>query len=129
MTFVPASTLDDVLKVALPAPRWRRRRPVTVAPRWLRWLMNVYPPYVGAGVRVTAWTDDFRFARVEMPLRWYNRNYVGTHFGGSLYSMVDPFFMIMLMRTPRSGLRRLGQGRQHRVRHARPRHRLGGVRA
>jgi len=30
-------------------------------------------------------------------LSWYNRNYVGTQFGGSLYSMVDPFFMLMLM--------------------------------
>jgi len=32
-----------------------------------------------------------------MGLGWYNRNYVGTQFGGSLYSMVDPFFMLMLM--------------------------------
>ncbi len=30
-------------------------------------------------------------------LSWYNRNYVGTQFGGSLYSMVDPFYMLMLM--------------------------------
>ncbi|MGH8486424.1 MAG: DUF4442 domain-containing protein, partial [Pseudomonas sp.] len=27
----------------------------------------------------------------------FNRNYVGTQFGGSLYSMVDPFYMLMLM--------------------------------
>jgi len=32
-----------------------------------------------------------------MKLRWYNRNYVGTHFGGSLYAMTDPFFMLMLI--------------------------------
>ena len=32
-----------------------------------------------------------------MGLGWYNRNYVGTQFGGSLYSMVDPFYMLMLM--------------------------------
>lgn len=32
-----------------------------------------------------------------MPLRWFNRNDVGTHFGGSLYSMTDPFFMLMLI--------------------------------
>jgi acyl-coenzyme A thioesterase PaaI-like protein len=66
--------------------------------RWLRRLINLYPPYIGAGVRVRQLTDDFRSARVEMPLRWYNRNYVGTHFGGSLFSMTDPFLMIMLMR-------------------------------
>jgi len=30
-----------------------------------------------------------------MKMRWYNRNFVHTHFGGSLYSMTDPFFMLM----------------------------------
>jgi hypothetical protein len=34
---------------------------------------------------------------VEMPLRFWNRNFVGTHFGGSLYAMCDPFFMIILI--------------------------------
>jgi hypothetical protein len=32
-----------------------------------------------------------------MRLTWYNRNVVGTHFGGSLYSMVDPHLMLLLM--------------------------------
>jgi len=32
-----------------------------------------------------------------MRLRFWNRNYVGTHYGGSLYSMTDPFYMLMLM--------------------------------
>ncbi|HMC30783.1 MAG TPA: DUF4442 domain-containing protein [Candidatus Angelobacter sp.] len=61
-----------------------------------RWV-NFYPPYLGAAVRVTRISDDFRDVEVEMPLRFYNRNYVGTHFGGSLYSMVDPFYMLMLI--------------------------------
>lgn len=65
--------------------------------RWLRWLMNFYPPYLGAGIRVRHISDDFRLAQVQMGLRWYNRNYVRTQFGGSLYSMTDPFFMLMLM--------------------------------
>jgi acyl-coenzyme A thioesterase PaaI-like protein len=59
--------------------------------------VKFYPPYLGAGVRVTRISDDFRNVEVEMPLRFYNRNYVGTHFGGSLYSMVDPFYMLMLI--------------------------------
>src|SRR5215469_15139021 len=59
--------------------------------------INFYPPYLGAAVRVTRIADDFRDAEVEMPLRFYNRNYVGTHFGGSLYSMCDPFYMLMLI--------------------------------
>ncbi len=61
-------------------------------------VLNLYPPYLGAGVRLTEVGDDYRHIRVEMPLRWYNRNYVGTHFGGSLYSMCDPFYMLMLVK-------------------------------
>lgn len=65
--------------------------------RLLRWLMNCYPPYLGAGIRVREISADFRRARVSMGLSWYNRNYVRTQFGGSLYSMTDPFFMVLLM--------------------------------
>lgn len=65
--------------------------------RFLRWALNFYPPYLGAGVRVRHISADLRLVRVKMVLRWYNRNYVGTQFGGSLYSMVDPFFVLMLM--------------------------------
>src|SRR5215472_9708991 len=65
--------------------------------RKLRRFIRLYPPYLGAGVRVTHLAADFRRIEVEMPLRFYNRNYVGTHFGGSLYSMVDPFYMLMLI--------------------------------
>lgn len=66
--------------------------------RLMRWLFNIYPPFVGAGIHVTHIADDWRRLRVEMPLRWYNRNYVGTHFGGSLFVMADPFLMIMVMK-------------------------------
>ena len=65
--------------------------------RLLRWFLTLYPPYLGAGVRVQALSADFRHAKVRMGLGWYNRNYVGTQFGGSLYSMVDPFYMLLLM--------------------------------
>ncbi|WP_298184979.1 DUF4442 domain-containing protein [uncultured Pseudomonas sp.] len=65
--------------------------------RLLRWALNLYPPYLGAGVRVRHIGADFRQVQVKMVLGWYNRNYVGTQFGGSLYSMTDPFFMLMIM--------------------------------
>lgn len=65
--------------------------------RLLRWALNFYPPYLGAGVRIQHLAGDFRQVRVKMGLGWYNRNYVGTQFGGSLYSMTDPFFMLMVM--------------------------------
>jgi len=61
-------------------------------------LMNFYPPYLGAGVRVKVLDKDELIVRVDMNLNIFNKNYVGTHFGGSLYSMVDPFYMLILMR-------------------------------
>lgn len=63
---------------------------------WLFRLMSFYPPFLGAGIRVRLLrTNPFAF-ETRMPLRWWNRNYVGTHFGGSLYTMTDPFFMLIL---------------------------------
>jgi len=38
-----------------------------------------------------------------MKMRWYNRNYVQTHFGGSIYAMTDPFYMLMLIHILGSG--------------------------
>jgi hypothetical protein len=60
-------------------------------------LMNLWPPFLGAGIRVRRLTPDWTEIDVEMKLRWWNRNYVGTHYGGTLYSMADPFFMVMLI--------------------------------
>jgi acyl-coenzyme A thioesterase PaaI-like protein len=67
-------------------------------PRLLRLALNLWPPYLGAGVRVRRIAADFREIVVEMPLRMYNRNYFGSHFGGSLYAMTDPFFALMVLR-------------------------------
>lgn len=69
-----------------------------VRQKFLDRLINFYGPYVGAGVRLKEMSKDFRYARVEMPLTIYNRNYVGTQFGGSLYAMTDPWYMLMLIK-------------------------------
>jgi Domain of unknown function (DUF4442) len=63
----------------------------------LRRILNWWPPMMGAGIRVVEFREDFTYAKVQMPLTWYNRNYVGTHYGGSLYSMCDPFYMLLLI--------------------------------
>jgi len=57
----------------------------------LRRIMNIWPPYLGAGIRVKEISPDFRKVVVELRQKWFNKNYVGTHFGGSLYAMIDPF--------------------------------------
>ena len=67
-----------------------------VTPKLIKLVINLYPPYLGAGVRIKYISEDWRELHTSMSLRWYNRNAVGTHFGGSLYSMVDPHLMLLL---------------------------------
>ncbi|MCX6037413.1 MAG: YiiD C-terminal domain-containing protein [Chloroflexi bacterium] len=67
--------------------------------RWQRFrerMINFYPPLLGAGIRSR--TINEHTIRVEMKLTALNRNILGTHFGGSLYAMCDPWFMLILMR-------------------------------
>lgn len=67
--------------------------------RWQRFrerLINFYPPFLGAGIRSRR-LDEYT-TRVEMKLTALNRNILGTHFGGSLYAMCDPWFLLILMR-------------------------------
>lgn len=63
----------------------------------LKLLLRFYPPFIGAGIKVMRIADDWKNIQVAMKLRWYNKNAFGTHFGGSLYAMTDPFFALMLM--------------------------------
>lgn len=58
--------------------------------------INWYPPYLGMGIRVRSFRDDFTRFEVELRARWYNRNLFGTHFGGGLYAMADPFFVFII---------------------------------
>ena len=64
----------------------------------LRLIMNIWFPFLFSGIRITKFSDDFRYVKVELKSHWYNKNYVGTHFGGSLFAMTDPFWMIMILR-------------------------------
>src|SRR6266436_1108157 len=61
-----------------------------------RWI-NLWPPFLGAGIRIQNIAPDMKAVDVEMKLRFWNANYVGTHFGGSLFAMTDAFYMLMLM--------------------------------
>ncbi|MBZ5567514.1 MAG: DUF4442 domain-containing protein [Acidobacteriia bacterium] len=63
----------------------------------MRSLLNLWPPFLGAGIRVKRLQPDWKEVDVEMKLRFWNSNFVGTHYGGSLYSMTDPFYMLMLI--------------------------------
>lgn len=65
---------------------------------FLEKVINFYGPFLGAGVKLQKMSKDFRHATVTMNLTFYNKNYMGTQFGGSLYAMVDPWYMLMLIK-------------------------------
>ncbi|MEW5720039.1 MAG: DUF4442 domain-containing protein [Chloroflexota bacterium] len=64
--------------------------------RLLKWI-NWYPPFLGMNIRVAHTAPDFSTIRVQSKLSRRNLNAVGTHFGGTLYVMCDPWFMLILM--------------------------------
>lgn len=67
-------------------------------PAFMRRAMNFYSPLRGAGIHVHHISANFNEIEVHMPLTRRNKNIMGTHFGGSLYAMADPFFMLILMK-------------------------------
>ena len=69
------------------------RRSITQLLKWINW----YPPFLGMNVRVVYQSPDGRTMRVQAKLSWRNLNAVGTHFGGTLYAMCDPWFMLILI--------------------------------
>jgi hypothetical protein len=61
----------------------------TLRQRLLMRLVNLYPPYLGAGVRVSYPKDDPHRIVVQMGLHWWNKN---------LFGMCDPHFVFIVMR-------------------------------
>jgi acyl-coenzyme A thioesterase PaaI-like protein len=62
------------------------------------WSFYFFACYRGTGARLRYIAADWSEVRLDLPLSWRTRNYVGTIFGGSMYAAVDPIFMIMLIR-------------------------------
>ncbi len=66
--------------------------------RLLRWGFNLFPAFRRTGGRITYISSDLKRVRVQVPLNWKTRNYVGTLFGGSMYGAVDPIYMVMFIK-------------------------------
>ncbi|MEI7037307.1 DUF4442 domain-containing protein [Fulvimonas yonginensis] len=65
--------------------------------RTFRHLLNFWPPFLCNGIRVLELSDDWSRAHVVLRLRPWNRNYVRSQFGGNLFAMTDPFWMLLAM--------------------------------
>jgi acyl-coenzyme A thioesterase PaaI-like protein len=77
--------------------------PESLKTKVFRRFYNLWPCYFGTGVHIKYIASDFREMRIEIPLDWRTRNYVGTIFGGSMYGAVDPPYMLMLIKNLGSG--------------------------
>ena len=82
---------------SLPTLRLPSVQAVLARPQSRRRMMNLWTPYRFDGIRLLAIARDYSRAVVSLRLTPMNRNYVGTQFGGSLFSMADPFWMLLVM--------------------------------
>ncbi|MET4060703.1 acyl-coenzyme A thioesterase PaaI-like protein [Arthrobacter sp. UYP6] len=71
---------------------------LTAKPALVRRYMNLWPPFAFSGIHITHLGADFLSAEVRLRLHWWNRNVAAVHFGGSLFAMTDPFWMMLLLR-------------------------------
>lgn len=69
-----------------------------LSPKTTIQLISYYPPYLLSGISVVDYDEDLTRITSQLKSSFWNRNYVGTHFGGSLYAMCDPFYMFILLK-------------------------------
>ncbi|MBD2756890.1 DUF4442 domain-containing protein [Spirosoma validum] len=65
---------------------------------WFRTFLNWYPMYFGTGGKILFWSADWQEVHVRLRRNIWTYNYVGTIFGGSMFSATDPFYMVILFR-------------------------------
>ncbi len=64
----------------------------------MRRMLNIWPPFFFSGISILEISKDFRHVKVRLKKKMLTSNYVGTLFGGSLFAMTDPFYMVMVMK-------------------------------
>ena len=64
----------------------------------MRRMLNFWPPFFFSGISVLEISKDFRHTKVRLKKKALTSNYVGTLFGGSLFAMTDPFYMVMILK-------------------------------
>ena len=62
-----------------------------------RYGFNISPMYRRTTGRVIKVTKDLLYVKIKIPLSIKNKNYVGSIFGGSLFSATDPIYMVQLI--------------------------------
>lgn len=66
-------------------------------PSIVKLALNLWPPFWGSGIMIVAISDDFRSVKMKLKLRWWNKNANRSQYGGSIFSLTDPVYSLMLM--------------------------------
>ena len=66
-------------------------------PRIIKFGLNLWPPFWGAGIKILHISEDFRLVKVRLKLSWWNKNANRTQYGGSIFSLTDPIYSMMLI--------------------------------
>lgn len=69
----------------------------------MRRMLNIWPPFLFSGISVQEISKDFHYVKVQLKKKLLTSNYVGTLFGGSLFAMTDPFYMVMVLKNLGNG--------------------------
>jgi acyl-coenzyme A thioesterase PaaI-like protein len=65
--------------------------------RLVRIIFNYSPMYRRTGGRLVDVSNDLQYVKIKLPLNYKTRNYVGTLYGGHMYSAVDGIYMVQLI--------------------------------
>jgi len=65
--------------------------------RLFKFLFNISPMYRSTGGRLMKVSDDLKYVKLKLPLNYRTRNYVGTLYGGHMYSCLDGIYMVQLI--------------------------------
>jgi len=66
--------------------------------RLARILFNCFPIFWSTGAKITYLATDFKEIHIKLPLSWRTRNYIGTIFGGSMFSATDVLYFLLVLK-------------------------------
>ena len=63
----------------------------------VRLLLNTWPPLRKQGIQVTNINKSLTRMDVQLKSKWFNQSAAFAIFGGSLYTMTEPFYMLLFL--------------------------------
>lgn len=65
--------------------------------RAFKFFFNISPMYRRTGGRIVSSSDNLDNIKIKLKLNYKTRNYVGTMYGGHMYSCLDGIYMVQLI--------------------------------